>query len=105
MFNTQVTNLIGRWKRRRGHVNVRISSRDNDITNISDMPNDGRAEAMLAAMDLDNYKPSYNGYALFQPAKTVGKECIDMACNHKTNLEVYKGSHLSPTHADRRSSE
>ena len=41
----------------------------NNNNDDSDGPyGDSKAETILAVMGLENYKPSYDGYAFFQPA-------------------------------------
>ena len=50
------------------HINIRTSSGNNAITDSADTPDGGGDKNLLIAMDLDNYKTSYDGYTFFQSA-------------------------------------
>ena len=45
------------------------ANNNNNLKNDNDMPDGiGKSKTILGAMDLENYEPSYYGYAFFQPA-------------------------------------
>ena len=58
----------------------------------NDVP-DGRSKAntMMTTMDLDNYEPSYDSYALFHTATRVNNYSNNIISLRKTYPEAYQG--------------
>ena len=71
------------------------NNNDNDM-----LDGGGKANTMLDMMELDNYDPSYNGYAFFQPAAIMRDTETSTTNPHKNYLEAYQGQRPSPSPPD-----
>ena len=92
-----LSDCLDRAPEERGsHMNVRTSARENATSNSINMPDGGKYKAMISAMDIYNYKPSYNGYKFFQPVTTTVDDVTDVTCSSKTCLGEVQGSPVSP---------
>ena len=67
----------------------------------NDVP-DGRSKAntMMTTMDLDNYEPSYDSYALFHTATRVNNYSNNIISLRKTYPEAYQGQGSAPSPTD-----
>ena len=87
------------------HVNVGTSASNNKNIDRTNTPYSSKAEAMIAAMDLNSYESSYDCYALFQPTKITGDDVTSVTCPPKTYSEAAQGYPPSTPDTDGRSTE
>ena len=81
-----------------GNNNTAAAENNNNDNDMLD--GDGKANTMLDMMELDNYDPSYNGYAFFQPAAIMRDTNTSTTNPHKNYLEAYQGQRPSPSPPD-----
>ena len=68
------------------HISCGANDTIADNNDNNDTPGGGKANIMLAVMDLDNYEPSYNVYDFLQPAAIANDTTSSINVPIKTYL-------------------